>query len=64
MSEKRKSVLLTDDQIECIRTSLSYSAEAIRSQRYDPTDTDRVRRQRETEDMIASVKEALRGAER
>jgi hypothetical protein len=59
MSEKRRSVLLTENQIAFVRASLSYSADAIRNQPYDAADADRVRRQRADEDMIASVREAL-----
>ena len=63
MSKDLYSVQLTAEQIECIHTSLSYSTDAIRSQRYDPTDAERVNRQRQHEEMFDSVKRALKAAE-
>jgi hypothetical protein len=62
MATGRRPIQLSDDQIDFIRTSLNYSAKALRDQPYDPLE-DRnamLERRRRDEEMISSIKDALR----
>jgi hypothetical protein len=60
-----RSVNLTDEQIEFIRTSLDYSARSVREYDYGSDPEMRqfgMKRRQEAADMIASIREALRKA--
>lgn len=63
MSSTKRTVELTDEQIEFIRESLNYSAKAFRDASYEGQDPGWVAEHRQDRDaLISSIREVLRDA--